>query len=1564
MRHLAQDVEYIGTIANNLRDLEGKETLAFELIQNADDDASASSICFDVTEEALTVENDGEFTDCGQVREDSCPFEQEKGFQCDFHRFRNLASRGKRREENTTGTFGIGFISVYQITDRPELQSGYRHWTIRPDADRGRRIIEKELASRRDGTEFYLPWAKDPTSELRQALEADPISDSYPAKLAEVLASTLPKSLLFLRNLTSIELCRNHETVLKAWRRSEGNRRQIITERNGAQRTSTYMIEERNFRSEARQLVENANSANQEEKSPRVEIAVPIDNTSEIQSGGRYYAYLPTRHPTGLPFHIQADFFPSSDRRRIVFDGGFRNKWNRLATRQSYEAFRSLLPRLKEEAEPPRFWKILNEVYQSRNPEGDLSNEPPPECWKKLKPCLREGEYVFTGHERWRRAEETYLPRKNIEQIERLADVLDILDIEVPISKIRSYQNLLQEIGSRRLTISVVVERFESFNIEEGTSINEAPEWMQDPRRYAAVFQLTEKLYQSLSSSDEELVDRLRKLPLALSTNGRFHTFENVRRVGRPDYLGPLSQLNSKYLFLAPDLPSEVLDFVNDAGLVEKLKIEDVYNILCGLSESELDAQWTDSSSSLAQLIRGLLEHDKLRGGPRKKKLRSSLRNLPIWPVGDGYSSLDNVVIPGGFEDPLEISKVLAGPAVRSVGRKIEDILGVPRLNFERYVTEELPRAFDEETIGVETRRETVKLLARKLGKLQAIDGTREALSECPIALCKDGEHRPPKEVYFEETTVRQILGENVSYVAEELPHPAASDLYGEVGVASNPRPRDVAEHIKDITEAPPTSPRRRQIKNIIDHLAEHRSENLEEFGDLKHLDWLPVEGDDENWHSPEEVYTPEKKRLFRSQGQFIDVRNRTRARPVFRFLDLETDPTTEQIVDHLLNCAQEERPPKNPDSIYGELSTRLQRDEGSSAENQVRRLRGEQALHVPSVGFCEPKRVFRSDHPFGQFRHRIKGRPKYSAFLNSVGVKQDCDEKDAVDVLEEIANEQNATKESLSSNHQAVLLSCWKICAEKGLSEELIDRLEEKPVVLTTENSLVTPNRAFFDDHPSLPSSIETFFEGHLVKRDPQVAGILQEVGIRSVRDVLGSQLAENPHAKPDQQMTERLQRRAPLIQRVLSGGPFGENVESRASLVRNIEAFRSTKLSVITKASALGQEKTSEAKSRKAFLDSDSNRLHVTAENGNPDWVSIAREIASFLVPREEPAQLASHLDHVLRPSSLGSAERRLDELGFPEIQTQTYEPVGEESAIQLGEKEAQDTSQSPPITDDDSEDLHRLSENGQNVDTEEEANTGGEPQLGGDGNASATPRTGLPSGASSEQEGSEVNRGEETSRSPEEKKTKPESSSAEETVDEETSASEEASSSKSEPETQASEGGTSSGENEPETTGELSGTEKSGHNYRDLKLRSYVRRESTSQSGGNSQGSGQSEEINRAGIKTVLAHERDQSRVPKEQGHYNEGYDIKSFDEDGNLLRYIEVKSTDGPWDGYGVGLSSSQFEMAQEEAHDYWLYVVEHARSEFPEVTCIQNPTSKVSEYRFDDEWQKLDEDEQD
>lgn len=94
--------------------------MAHELIQNADDAPTATSMCFDIKDDALIVDNDGVFSDCGSVEEAECPWKSIRGHRCDFHRIRNIASGDKRSEPNTTGAFGIGFITVYQITDRPE----------------------------------------------------------------------------------------------------------------------------------------------------------------------------------------------------------------------------------------------------------------------------------------------------------------------------------------------------------------------------------------------------------------------------------------------------------------------------------------------------------------------------------------------------------------------------------------------------------------------------------------------------------------------------------------------------------------------------------------------------------------------------------------------------------------------------------------------------------------------------------------------------------------------------------------------------------------------------------------------------------------------------------------------------------------------------------------------------------------------------------------------------------------------------------------------------------------------------------------------------------------------------------------------------------------------------------------------------------------------------------------------------------------------------------------------------------------------------------------------------
>src|SRR6266851_3454311 len=140
MTYLSRGIDYLGDLAAKLRDLQGFRTLAHELIQNADDAEGVSGVIFDVCDKALVVENDASFSDCGSLGLAECPWKENPQIhhRCDFHRVRLVAGGDKREQEGTTGAFGIGFIAVYQITDRPEILSGGHHWILHEDR------VEKE----------------------------------------------------------------------------------------------------------------------------------------------------------------------------------------------------------------------------------------------------------------------------------------------------------------------------------------------------------------------------------------------------------------------------------------------------------------------------------------------------------------------------------------------------------------------------------------------------------------------------------------------------------------------------------------------------------------------------------------------------------------------------------------------------------------------------------------------------------------------------------------------------------------------------------------------------------------------------------------------------------------------------------------------------------------------------------------------------------------------------------------------------------------------------------------------------------------------------------------------------------------------------------------------------------------------------------------------------------------------------------------------------------------------------------------------------------------------------
>jgi hypothetical protein len=136
----------------------------------------------------------------------------------------------------------------------------------------------------------------------------------------------------------------------------------------------------------------------------------------------------------------------------------------------------------------------------------------------------------------------------------------------------------------------------------------------------------------------------------------------------------------------------------------------------------------------------------------------------------------------------------------------------------------------------------------------------------------------------------------------------------------------------------------------------------------------------------------------------------------------------------------------------------------------------------------------------------------------------------------------------------------------------------------------------------------------------------------------------------------------------------------------------------------------------------------------------------------------------------------------------------------------------------------------------------------------------------------------------------------------------------------------------------------------------LRSYVANlESDNTKGMSEEAKWHRLETDRNGIDYVLSHERRELRHPTEMPHTNEGYDIESRNDAGEIVRFIEVKSISGPWEGYGIPLTAPEFRMAQERRGLYWLYVVENVSSAEPTLHMIQDPASKVVEFRFDDGW---------
>lgn len=315
----------------------------YELLQNAEDQG-ASEALFQLSATYLAFSHNGS------------PFTRQ-----DVENITGIGNSNKSQEANKIGRFGIGFKSIFAITERPEI---YTEVDGEPFAFAIEHLVVPVAISgsldrhHQFKTQFLFPFI--PRQE-----------HSLYTKIGERLSSLGLETLLFLKNLVSVEWQTetDHGVYLREVKKS---RYELCGEssENGQTRQSsaTYLIFTRDV------LLD---------KSDREELDVRI--AFRLNEEGKIVAekpspplavYFPTEQPTGLNFRLHGPFLLTDNRANIKIDNELNNRLIQECATLLGESilqikeeglltvdFLSLLP-IREDNTPKLFLPLYDQVLQ------------------------------------------------------------------------------------------------------------------------------------------------------------------------------------------------------------------------------------------------------------------------------------------------------------------------------------------------------------------------------------------------------------------------------------------------------------------------------------------------------------------------------------------------------------------------------------------------------------------------------------------------------------------------------------------------------------------------------------------------------------------------------------------------------------------------------------------------------------------------------------------------------------------------------------------------------------------------------------------------------------------------------------------------------------------------------------------------------------------------------------------------------------------------------------------------------------------------------------------------
>ncbi|SKB15026.1 hypothetical protein PL11201_690047 [Planktothrix sp. PCC 11201] len=1236
--YLSQGIDILDFLRTELVNLSGFFTLAYELIQNAEDSKS-SWIRFNICTDALIVENDSEFS------------------EQDFKKMQRLAGGDRRDEEWTIGRFGIGFTSVYQITDHPEIISSGKHWTFYPEKESNSIIKQVLLEKSSPGTRFCFPWASSDT-QIRQNLEVGIISPASVAQFLKDLIEVAPKSLIFLQNLKKIEIQIDNNLIIKV-SQIKNETKTIIEVNNQLKKTTTqegWYLLDGNFNEYANVL--KANSQLTIKTKRRADVVVAIPDSNQDNFSGFYYAFLPTQQKTELPFHINADFFPTSDRKGIRLEQDDQSTWNKLAIFSAAEIIQQNLIHLKNILGHKHLWSLLSQIeVQSQHPLLKF-------FWEKLSPKVKSSEIIFTSAKKWQSPQQVCLldAKEEYELSAVLEKALDkIKRSSIVHFDLRSYSRLLKKVGVISLDASMLADALFAWGLDKAIPINQVPDWIKSETQRKQLAKEVGILFTRQSvGKDTSAKDKLKKCAIALSDDNQLYPPINLCHA-KPQSATLFKSLGVTQPFLASGNPKEIED------LVAKFSVDKAIELLEKISTSQLEKQWHNNRNLIPELIGWLENHQQ--NILRSESLLHRVRKLSIFPSSDRLRPLEGLAIPGSFQDTLNLASLVDIQYVRGHIDFLVN-LGAKYLTFSEYACEQVPKAFQEKQILPEACRQLVCQLATHLEEIEANKQIRQLLSQCPLIECKDGQFRSADEAYLDSESVRKLfsnwtLKNQIAVLPKNCAEKAQKFLKW-LQVVDQPSLIHICQIINALKAKEPKVTTRKQMQEIFEHLTERwealksRTLELESINSLKSMAWLPVKGDETRWYCPDQIFTSSSHYLVDTQVKFLDIDRRVElqaeANKFSDFLGIKAKPQLQQVIEHLLTCSGQGHLLDH--RVYEFLQNNIDQIDDTNFE----RLKNNPTIHLATSQYVQPEKVFWNDHPFGKYRYHLPDHlhPYYPLF-QKLGVSDSPEPIDAIFVIEEISKNFENDNFCLDDESYKVLLDCWKVLTQAKIENSFgndnnelqkFKNLSIQKVIPNAKRLLTIPEQIFFVDRPNLLEKL-TFLQSNenVIPRPSESWYAMEAVGVRPLSQAIQTKLTQleptNPNVDPV--ITKRLKNRKSLIKRVIQGQLL---TNSQAVNLDCLEKLIVKKVSLI-KVRYHFELHSSTEEIVQVYLDySQGNHqyiLYYQLQNGVEPWPHIAREIAYAINPNAEAGKFAAGIKEVIMAKTPKAASEILDALGY---------------------------------------------------------------------------------------------------------------------------------------------------------------------------------------------------------------------------------------------------------------------------------------------------------------------------